>query len=72
MKNEKGKYKPTYVNRLNVYKQSNIPQTNYNTKTMMIGWNCKSLNRNKILCVNYMIKIYNPEFLIIYEAWLDH
>ena len=38
---------------------------------MMIGWNCRSLNRNKILYVNYMIKIYNPEFLFICEAWLD-
>ena len=37
----------------------------------IIGWNCRSLTRNKILYINYLIETHNPDYFIIWETWLD-
>ena len=45
---------------------------NYTTNLYSyIGWNCRSLNMNKILFSNYLIEKYKPEWVIIWETWLN-
>ena len=45
---------------------------NYTTNlSSYIGWNCRSLNMNKILFSNYLIEKYKPEWVIIWETWLN-
>ena len=37
----------------------------------IIGWNWRSLTMPKILYINYLIEIRNPDHIIIWETWLE-
>ena len=36
-----------------------------------IFWNSRSLNTNKIIYINHLIKEYNPDIIVICETWID-
>ena len=73
MQRKMGKTKPSKANVTEVCKPSNSLQTDYNyNTTKMIGWNWRSLNKSKIIYINYLIELHDPDFVIIWETWLDH
>ena len=38
----------------------------------LIGWNWRSLSKNKILYTNYLLETYKPDYIIIWETWLNN
>ena len=66
-------YKLDQASSLNSCKQENNKQIYYNSNlTRIIGWNCRSLNKDKELYINYIISLHEPDFIILWETWLDH
>ena len=65
----------TNQNRLEtmVYKNLNSTQLNNpnSSNLKIIGWNCRSLIKTKILYIKYLLTERKPDYIIICESWLN-